>query len=51
MLHTAGALVWAQKEARAPDEEGGMLKWGVALGLGVVICLSGILNAKRSHLT
>ena len=50
MVHAASGLVWAQKDARPVDDDSGMLQWGVALGLGVAICLSGMLNAKRSHL-
>ena len=50
-LHVCAATVWAQKNAPVPDEEDGWLKWAVAAGLAVVICVTGFLNAKRSHLT
>ncbi|MFQ5494738.1 MAG: hypothetical protein ACE5EX_05095 [Phycisphaerae bacterium] len=51
VVQGASATAWAQTAARLPDEEGGWLKWIIAAGLGVVCCLAGFLNAKRSHLT
>ena len=50
-IHATGTAAWAQKLARPPEPEGGMLKVAVAVGLGIVICGSGFLAAKRSHLT
>ncbi len=50
-LHVTSAIAWAQKEARVTEEEGGMLKWAIAVGLAVVICAVGFINAKRSHMT
>ena len=41
----------AQERATLPGEDGGALQWGVALGLAVVVLLTGFLNPKRSHLT
>lgn len=49
-LHLSAGLVFAQKAARIPDEEEGWLKWAIAAGLGVIICITGLLNAKRSHM-
>lgn len=51
VVHVSPAIAWAQKSAVAADEEKSWLKWAVALGLGVVICGTGFINAKRSHLT
>ena len=50
-LHVSAGIVWAQRNAQVPDHEEGWLKWAVAAGLGVVICITGFVNAKRSHLT
>ncbi|MGB2988066.1 MAG: hypothetical protein WBE26_19530 [Phycisphaerae bacterium] len=51
VVHFAAATAWAQQEASAPEEEGGLLKWGIAAGLAVVVCISAFLNPKRSHLS
>ncbi len=51
VVHVSAGAAWAQKEARVPDEEDGWLKFAVAFGLAVVICTTGFINAKRSHLT
>ncbi len=40
----------AQAPGRPVDRESGWLTWVVAGGIIVVVCLSGFLNAKRSHL-
>lgn len=40
----------AQIPAKLPGEDNGWLQWGVAIGLAVVICISGFINSKRSHL-
>lgn len=49
-LHVSAGLVWAQKDGKVPEHEEGWLKWAVAAGLAVVICITGFINAKRSHL-
>ncbi len=50
-VHLMAATAWAQRHARVPKDESGMLPWGIAAGLAVVICVSAFLNPKRSHLT
>lgn len=40
----------AQTTTNVPDDDGGMLQWGVALGIAVLVVLTGFLNSKRSHL-
>lgn len=50
MIHLAAHPAQAQVPAALPGDDGGMLQWGVAAGITVVICLAGFLNPKRSHL-
>ncbi len=50
LIHLASFPAQAQVHATLPGEDGGMLQWGVAAGVAVVICLTGFLNPKRSHL-
>lgn len=45
------ATAWAQSQGRVPDDDAGVLHWGIAVGLAVVICAPAFLNPKRSHLT
>ena len=40
----------AQTTTNVPEDDGGMLQWGVALGIAVLVVLTGFLNPKRSHL-
>lgn len=49
-VHLSPAIAWAQKSTVSADEEQGWMKWAIAAGLGVVICVTGFINAKRSHL-
>lgn len=49
-LMTASAPVFAQSGGK-DEGGGGTLTWIVAIGLAVVIMLTGFLNPKRSHLT
>jgi hypothetical protein len=41
---------WAQRPARLPEDESGILQWVIAAGIAVVICVTAFLNPKRSHL-
>ena len=48
----ASTPAWAQMPVhQMPEEESGMLPWGIAVGLAAIICVSAFLNPKRSHLT
>jgi len=40
----------AQAPGRPVDRESGWLTWVIAGGIIIVVCLTGFLNAKRSHL-
>jgi len=40
----------AQTPGRVAAEDSGYLQWIVFLGLAVVVCATGFLNPKRSHL-
>ncbi len=40
----------AQTPGRVAVEDSGYLQWVVFLGLAVVVCATGFLNPKRSHL-
>ena len=50
-LHASAGIVWAQEDSGPAEHEEGWLKWAVAGGLAVVICITGFINAKRTHLT
>jgi len=50
MLDLLGGTAWAQMPARLPDEDGGMLQWGVALGLAAIVLLASLINPKRTHI-
>ena len=47
----APATAWAQAPAAPAAEPNSGLTWGIAVGLAVVVLLTGFLNPKRSHLT
>lgn len=50
--HLFAAPLFAQRPVRQmPDEDSGMAQWGLAVGIGVIVCLSAFLNSKRSHLS
>jgi len=40
----------AQTPGRVAGEDSGYLQWIVFLGIGVIVCLTGFVNPKRSHL-
>ena len=40
----------AQRPARLPDEDGGLIQWAIAAGIIILICIPAFLNPKRSHL-
>jgi len=42
--------VFAQATGNPVEREGGWLTWVVAGGIIGIVCLTGFLNAKRSHL-
>jgi len=46
-LSSATAL--AQKPVKMEDNTGGMLPWGIAAGIIILVCGSAFLNPKRSH--
>lgn len=50
-LHVSAGTAWAQRNGNVPDHEESWLKWAIAAGLAVVVCITGFINAKRSHLT
>jgi hypothetical protein len=40
----------AQAPGRVPGQDAGYLQWIIFGGIGVVVCATGFLNSKRSHL-
>lgn len=40
----------AQTPGQFANEESGWLVWTVLAGAGLIICATGFMNAKRSHL-
>ncbi len=45
---TTSAL--AQVPARLPEQDGGYMQWVIFGGLAVIVCATGFLSSKRSHL-
>ena len=45
-----GGSVFAQVPGQYANEESSLLVWGVLAGAGLIICATGFMNAKRSHL-
>ena len=50
-LHAMSSVVLAQDPARLPGQEPGFTNYMVAVGLVVVVCVTALINPKRSHLT
>lgn len=50
MLDLLSGTALAQLPARLPNEDGGMLQWGVSVGLAVIVLLACFINPKRSHI-
>ena len=50
VVHLLGTSALAQSPAKLPNEDGGYLQWGIALGIVVVVAFTAFLNPKRSHL-
>lgn len=46
----SNGVTMAQAPGNPVDRESGWLTWVIAGGIIVVACLTGFLNAKRSHL-
>jgi len=46
----SNGVVVAQARGTVVERESGWLTWVIAGGLIIVVCLTGFLNAKRSHL-
>lgn len=50
-LVSANALAQMNESRLAKEDSSGSLPFLIAAGIAVVVCLSGFLNPKRSHLT
>ena len=50
VVHGAALSAWAQKPAKPPEDDSGVLQWVVAAGIAVIICVTAFMNPKRSHL-
>lgn len=50
VLHGSALSAWAQKPAKPPEDDSGILQWVIAAGIAVVICVTAFMNPKRSHL-
>ena len=50
-VHLLAASAYAQTPGQEPKQDSGVLQWGIAAGLVVVVCATAFLNPKRSHLT
>jgi hypothetical protein len=48
-VHLAGSAAWAQRAAQATDEGKGLLQWGIAAGLAIVVCIAAFLSPKRKQ--
>ncbi len=50
--HALAGPLFAQRPAQQmPEEDGGFIQWGIALGIALIACLPAFLNPKRSHLS
>jgi len=47
---TTSGTAWAQGPARLVDRESAWINWLVLVGVILVVCMSGFLKSKRSHL-
>jgi len=50
VVQAVAVPAWAQKPAKLPEDESGVMQWVVAAGIAVVICVTAFLNPKRSHM-
>jgi len=50
-LTVMSRVALAQSPATVAEEESGWLVWAVFLGAALVICATGFMNPKRSHLS
>ncbi len=48
-LHAGAVAAMAQRVTTLPDDEDGMLRWGIAAGIVVVVGIAPFLDPKRSH--
>ena len=51
VCHVLADVAVAQKEANIPDDEGLLIRYGVLIGVVVVIGFAAFLNPKRTHLS
>lgn len=51
VCHVLADAAMAQKRANLPDDEGLFIRYGVLMGVVVVIGLAAFLNPKRTHLS
>ena len=50
VLLLSPAVALAQKEARMPEQDKGLIQWAIAAGIIILIGVVAFLNPKRSHL-
>lgn len=48
-VHLSAGNAWAQKIGRVPETETDWTMWAIAAGLGILICVMGLINVRRSH--
>lgn len=51
VCHVLADTAMAQQQANLPDDEGLLIRYGVLMGVVVVIGLAAFLNPKRTHLS
>ena len=51
VCHVLADAAMAQKRANLPDDEGLLIRYGVLMGVVVVIGLAAFLNPKRTNLS
>lgn len=51
VVSAMGPVAMAQSPATVAEPESGWLVWVVFLGAALVICATGFMNPKRSHLS
>lgn len=49
VVHLSAGIAWAQKIGRVAKQETDWIMWAIAAGLGILICVMGLINVRRSH--
>ena len=48
-VHLAAPLALAQRVMKVAEDDKGLLQWGIAAGLAVVVCVASFVGPRRSQ--